>query len=95
MGIEEILGNKREEIRRIAKKHGVTSMRVYGPIARGEAGMETDVDLLIENGPNTTPWFPGGFVADMEALLGRPVHVAWEDSLPPYARHIAEEAVPL
>ncbi|HYI10239.1 MAG TPA: hypothetical protein VEK57_14360 [Thermoanaerobaculia bacterium] len=37
MGIEEILSNQREEIHRIAEKHGVTSMRVYGPIARGEA----------------------------------------------------------
>lgn len=95
MGIEEILGNKREKIHRIADKHGVTSMRVYGPVARGEAGMDTEIDLLIENGPNTTPWFPGGFVADMEELLGRRVHVAWEDALPPYAQYIAEDAVPL
>jgi predicted nucleotidyltransferase len=38
MGIEEILGEKREEILRIAARHGVTSIRVFGSVARGEAG---------------------------------------------------------
>ncbi len=36
MGIEEILGDKGEEILRIAAKHGATSARVFGSVARGE-----------------------------------------------------------
>ncbi|HEY0372261.1 MAG TPA: nucleotidyltransferase domain-containing protein, partial [Thermoanaerobaculia bacterium] len=58
MGIEEILGSKREEILRIAERHGVTSIRVFGSVARGEAGSQSDVDFLVEVGPNRTPWFP-------------------------------------
>ena len=50
MGIEEILGEKREEIHRIAAKHGVTSIRIFGSVARGEAGPDSDVDFLIEAG---------------------------------------------
>lgn len=95
MGIEEILGSKREEILRIAAKHGVTSIRVFGDVARGEAGPDSEVDLLIEAGEGTTPWFPGGLVADLEDLLGRSVHVAFANALPRYAQHIVEESIAL
>ncbi|MEA2463179.1 MAG: uncharacterized protein QOJ98_926 [Acidobacteriota bacterium] len=96
MGIEEILGEKREAILRIAEKHGVTSIRVFGSVARGEAGPESDVDFLIEAGPNTSPWFPGGLVADLEELLGRHVDVVESDALRPrLAPYVFAEAVAL
>ena len=81
MGIDEILGPKREQILEIAAKHGVTSIRVFGSVARGEAEDESDVDFLIEVGPNTSPWFPAGLIVDLEDLLGRKVDVATADAL--------------
>ena len=95
MGIEEIIGSKREEILRLAEEHGAENVRVFGDIARGEGAMDSDVHLLIDMGEHTTPWFPGGFVADLEDLLGRHVHISFADSVPPYAKRILEEAVPL
>lgn len=96
MGIEEILGEKREEILRIAAKHGVTSIRVFGSVARGEAGPDSDVDFLIEAGPDVTPWFPGGLVADLKDLLGRDVDVVEGCALRPrIGLHVLSEAVPL
>lgn len=96
MGIEEILGEKREEILRIAAKHGVTSIRVFGSVARGEAGPDSDVDFLIEAGPDVTPWFPGGLVADLRDLLGRDVDVVEECALRPrIGAHVLSEAVRL
>ena len=44
MGIDEILASKRDEILRIAVKHGVSRIRVFGSVARGEAGPDSDVD---------------------------------------------------
>jgi len=96
MGIEEILGEKREEILRIAAKHGVTSIRVFGSVARGEAGPDSDVDFLIEAGPDVTPWFPGGLVADLRDLLGRDVDVVEECALRPrIGSRVLSEAIPL
>ncbi len=95
MGIEEIIGSKREEILRLAEFHGAKNVRIFGDIARGEAGMDSDIDLLIDTAEKTTPWFPGGFVADLEDLLGRHVHIAFASAVPPYAASIFEEAVPL
>ena len=94
MGIDEILGDKREEILRIAAKHGVTSIRVFGSVARGEAGPDSDVDFLIEAGEQVPPWFPGGLVADLEDLLGRHVDVVEPASLRPRLKpHVMAEAV--
>ena len=96
MGIEEVLGDKREEILCIAEKHGVTSIRVFGSVARGEAGPDSDVDFLIEAGADVTPWFPGGLVADLRDLLGRDVDVVEECALRPrIGSHVLSEAIPL
>ncbi|OGP56364.1 MAG: DNA polymerase subunit beta [Deltaproteobacteria bacterium RBG_13_61_14] len=96
MGIEELLQDKREEILRIARKHGVNNVRVFGSLARGEAGPESDVDLLVEIGTKHTPFFPGGLVAELENLLHRRVQVFTEQGIHWYIRDkVLQEAVPL
>jgi predicted nucleotidyltransferase len=95
MGVE-LLQNTREEIQRIAAKHGAYNVRVFGSFARGEAGPESDLDLLISVGPITTPWFPGGLVSDLERLLGRRVDVVTDRALSPLVRdRVMGEAVAL
>ncbi len=44
LGIDELLREKREDILRIATRHGMTSIRVFGSVARGEAARESDID---------------------------------------------------
>lgn len=96
MGIDELIRPKRDLIRRIAERHGAYNLRVFGSVARGEAGPQSDVDLLIEVGPSTSAWFPGGLVADLEDVLGRRVDVVTERSLAPTLRdRVLREAVPL
>ncbi len=92
--IPDLLREKRAEILRIASKHGVGRMRVFGSVARGEAAPESDVDFLIEVTGPTPPWFPGGLVADLEALLGRRVDVVDAESLREDIRdRVCQEAV--
>ena len=81
MGIHEILEAKRDPILRIARRHGVGMVRVFGSVARGDAGNDSDVDFLIEVTAPTPPWFPGGLVADLEELLGRHVDVVEPEAL--------------
>ena len=38
----------REEIHRIAARHGARNVRVFGSVARGEDRSDSDVDLLVE-----------------------------------------------
>lgn len=91
-----LVRTKREQILRLARRHGVTGVLVFGSMARGDAGPRSDVDLLVEVGPDPSPWFPGRLVADLEELLGRRVHVVTERGLDDLLRdRLLEEAVPL
>jgi len=92
----ELLREKREEINRIAAKHSVYGIRVFGSVARGEAGPESDVDFLVEVASVTTPWFPAVLVVDLEDLLGRGVEVVTNQGLnPDQLEHVLAKAVPV
>jgi hypothetical protein len=96
MTLDEILGDKRAEVQRIAAKHGAHNVRVFGSTARGEAGPDSDLDLLVDVGSTTSPWFPGGLIADLQELLGRSVEVVTEKGLNRHVRdHVLREAVRL
>lgn len=92
----DLVSSKREQILRLAKRHGVTKVRVFGSMARGDAGPRSDVDLLVDVGASTSPWFPGGLVTELEELLGRRVQVITERGLDDLLRdRVLEEAVAL
>ena len=96
VGIAELLRDKREEILRIAARHGALNLRVFGSVARGEAGPDSDIDFLVDCGPNRTLFFPGGLLADLEDLLGRRVQVLTDQALHSSIRdQVVREAVPL
>ena len=48
MGLDELLREKRNEILRLAAQHGAYNVRIFGSVARGEAGPESDVDVLVD-----------------------------------------------
>ena len=91
-----LLREKRDQILSIAARHGAGNVRVFGSVARGEAGPDSDVDLLIDITGEPTPWFPGGLIADLEDLLGRRVDVVTVKELHDTIRsRVLKEAVPL
>ena len=96
MALDQLLREKRDDINRIAARHGAYNIRVFGSVARGEAGPESDIDILIDVGPTTSSWFPAGLILDLEDLLGRRVEVITEKALNPELRdHVLREAIPL
>jgi uncharacterized protein len=96
MTLDELRERKRAAIFAIAAKHGVRRIRVFGSFARGDAREDSDLDLLVDAGPRTSSWFPGGLLADLEEELGRRVDLAEESGLHPLVRkQVLEEAVPL
>ena len=96
MTLDDLGKDKRATILAIAAKHGVQSVRVFGSFARGDASEGSDVDFLIEAGPRTPPWFPGGLLVDLEDELGRRVDIAEECTLHPLIRdRVLQAAIPL
>lgn len=81
MTVQESILAHREEILRIAARHGATNVRVFGSVARGTAGDDSDLDLLVDDVGAEDPWFPSGLMADLEDLLGIKIDVATEKTL--------------
>ncbi len=91
----EITG-KRLEILRVAAAHGARNVRVFGSVARGDSGVESDVDLLVEFEPGRSLLDHAALQIELEALLGRRVDVASERGLRPRVRkRVLREARPL
>ncbi len=78
----------------LLEEYGVRSLSLFGSIARGEAGEESDVDLLVEFS------HPIGILQfvrlkrALETVLGRRVDLATRNSLKPQLRdRILKEAI--
>ena len=94
--LEDLVRLKRDEILEIARRHGAGNVRVFGSVARGESGPDSDLDLLIDIVGPTTSWFPGGLLVDLEELLGRRVDVVEASALHRRIRdRVLAEARPL
>jgi uncharacterized protein len=95
LGVSEIIGPKRKQILALVRKHGFVKPRVFGSVARGEAGPDSDVDILVRS------W--RGDILDRVALsrdlgdlLRREVHVVPDRGMKWYAEpEILAQAVPV
>jgi uncharacterized protein len=93
MGIEHLLKEKRQEILRIAAKHGARNLRIFGSVARGEAGPDSDVDFLVDLEPGRTLFDLGALLMELRDFLGLKVDVVTERGLKPRIReHVLKEA---
>lgn len=91
----EELRARREEILRIATARGAANVRVFGSVARGEAGPASDVDFVVELAPERTLFDLSELILDLEAALGRRVDVVELTRPSRVADRIRREAVPL
>ena len=92
----DLILSKRDDVLKVAQRHGVTSVRVFGSVARREESGDSDVDLLVTTGPEVSSWFPAGLILDLEKLLGRHIDIVTESGLNPLLRdQVLAEAVAL
>jgi hypothetical protein len=96
MTVSEILEAKRNDILLLASRHGAKNIRVFGSVARGEAGPDSDVDFLVQMGDSSSLLDFSSLVVELQDLLGQKVDVVSEDGL--YwllRRKILKEARPI
>lgn len=92
----ELLQAKREDILRTATAHGVSNVRVFGSVVRGEADAESDIDLLVDVEPGRTLFDLSELLADLQNLLGHDIDIVTEKGLNRRMRErVLKEAVPL
>ena len=81
MDSTEVLDSQRLQILELARRHGARNLRVFGSFARGDAGPESDLDLLVELEPGRNLLDMGELLMDLQDLLGRRVDLVTEPSL--------------
>lgn len=96
MGIQEIIGNHKDQILAIASKHGAYNVRVFGSVAQGTADESSDIDFLVDLEDGRSLFDLGGLLMELQDLLQRKVDVLTEQSLHWYIRNkVLNEAKPL
>jgi hypothetical protein len=96
MTLAQLLGDKRQDILRLAAQHGAANVRIFGSLARGEAQPDSDVDILITLAPERSLLDLIALQQDLEDLLGCKVDVVTEAAVSPYMRpQVLRDAVAL
>ena len=76
----------RNKVTEVMRRRGVVRASVFGSVARGEAGAESDVDFLVEFEKGRTLLDLSGLRLDLIDVLGCDVDVATPKSLHPKLR---------
>lgn len=72
---------QRAEIKRLCAKAGVTNLRVFGSVARGQETAHSDIDLLVDLSPDTGLFTLVALRGELERLLEAGVDLVPADSL--------------
>jgi predicted nucleotidyltransferase len=75
------LSEIQEIVTPIARVYGVSKVSLFGSYARGEAIWKSDIDFKIDKGNIRTLFDLGGFYADLEESLRKPIDVITSDSM--------------
>lgn len=91
-----VLAKCRREVIDLAGRHGFRNVRVFGSVARGEDGSDSDIDLLATFPQGASLFDVGALESELASLLGGRVDLVPDNALRPHSRaQILAEAVPL
>jgi len=65
----------KDKVSNTARQYGIQKAYLFGSYARGEAGIESDIDICIEKGKLRTLFELSGFCHDLEESLENKVDV--------------------
>jgi len=75
-----------EKLIKVCRAHGTRKVALFGSVVRGDAGPESDIDVLVEFGS------PAGLLAlvklerELSEAIGRHVDLLTEDAISPHLR---------
>jgi predicted nucleotidyltransferase/DNA-binding XRE family transcriptional regulator len=91
-----LLRGRRAEIHEIAHRHGATNLRVFGSVARGDDGPESDIDIAVDLRHAVSLVGLAALNREIGELLAAVVDVVPARSLrPAVAERLQAEGVPL
>jgi len=90
------LQRRRAAVLALAAKHGVTDVRLFGSVARGDEGPDSDLDLLVHLPDGAGLFLLGRFSQELQDLLRVNVDIVPDDGLKDRVRNnIEPDLIPL
>lgn len=90
------LRKRRHEILEICRRHGAGNVRVFGSVAKGVQGADSDVDLLVDFDADVSLFTWARLIRELEGMLGCAVDVVELASVKERMRdEVLAQAVPL
>ena len=87
---------KKDNVIQVAARHGASSVRVFGSVARGDADECSDIDILVDLDSSRTLLDHAALSLDLKELLGCEVDVVTTRGLRSRVRdRVLKEAIPL
>jgi len=84
------LRRRRQDVISAAAAHGVSGLRVFGSVARGEDRADSDVDLLVDLPEHMSLFGLARLQAELESIVGARVDLVPSRDLKPDVRPYAE-----
>ncbi|MHA1310584.1 MAG: nucleotidyltransferase family protein [Candidatus Helarchaeota archaeon] len=85
------MDKKIKKLIEILKKHRVKKIKIFGSYARGEANLESDLDVIVEFSERKSLLEIVGIEQELEDVLGIKVDLLTEASISPYLRDRIEK----
>jgi uncharacterized protein len=77
----KVLDEYRNQVRELARQHRAEKIRVFGSVARGDDGPDSDVDFLVAFDEDASLLDQAALTEELADLLGVPVHVVSDRAL--------------
>lgn len=86
----------RRQIVDAAQRKGISNLRIFGSVARGEAHSASDIDILVSASPGTGLFDLADLRFQLEELLEAPVHLSTDGGMTEAQREsVLAEAIAL
>ncbi len=96
MNLLNLIKEKRTEIMTTAAKYGARNVRLFGSVAQGNAGPDSDIDLLIDMENGRSLLDHAGLWLELNQLLGCRVDVVTERGLRAQIKErVLKQAIPI
>jgi predicted nucleotidyltransferase len=91
--MHSLIVKNRQQILDLAARHGARNVRIFGSMARGDAGIDSDADFLVELEEGHDLFDLGELLMDLQDLLSCKVDIVTERALHPNIRtRVIQEA---
>lgn len=93
--LRSLVEARREQVLAVAARHHASRVRLFGSVARGEEGPDSDIDLLVDFSQDSSLFDLMRMTRELQELLGHPVDVVSAGGLKDRDRHIINESIDL